>query len=99
MRVLWYDQAESDLDRIFEDLAARDPLVALRISESIRQRVALLAGQPGIGRIGRVKETRELVIPRTPYIVAYAIDHQLDVVIVLRVLHGAQLWTKDFGQD
>jgi toxin ParE1/3/4 len=49
-----------------------------------------LAPHPNLGRLGRVLGTRELVVARTPYIVAYRIEEA--AVVVLRVLHGAQQW-------
>ena len=45
---------------------------------------------PESGRPGRLAGTRELVIPRTPYIAAYAVT--ADTVRVLRILHSAQMW-------
>ena len=42
------------------------------------------------GRPGRVEGTRELVVRRTPYIVAYRVEK--DCVRILRILHSAQLW-------
>ena len=99
MRILWLDQAESDLDGIADSLIERDPEAALRVYEAIRQQVGLLADQPAIGRAGRVKDTRELVISRTPYIVAYTVDRRIDAAIILRVLHGARLWPEDFPEE
>jgi toxin ParE1/3/4 len=49
-----------------------------------------LAGSPALGRPGRVAGTRELVIPRTPYIVPYRVNG--DVVQIITVLHDAQRW-------
>jgi toxin ParE1/3/4 len=77
---------------LFEYLLDRDPRAAQRIYNAIREQVALLADQPGLGRPGRVAGTRELVTTRTPYIVAYTVDLHIDAVIVLRVLHGARRW-------
>jgi len=57
--------------------------------------VELLAAQPAIGRSGRVKDTRELVIARTPYIVACTVDQHIDAAIILRVLHSARHWPDD----
>nr|WP_245903646.1 type II toxin-antitoxin system RelE/ParE family toxin [Humitalea rosea] len=50
--------------------------------------VAALTEFPGTGRPGRRSGTRELVVPRTPYIVPYRVRG--DAVELLRVLHGRQ---------
>jgi toxin ParE1/3/4 len=47
-------------------------------------------------RPGRVENTRELVIAGTAYLVAYTVDQRLGAVIVLRVLHGRQVWPEAF---
>lgn len=99
MRILWLDQAESDLDGILDYLIVRDPAAARPIYDAIRQRVGLLAEQPAIGRVGRVKDTRELVISRVPYIVAYTVDRRIDAVIILRVLHSARQWPADLSDE
>jgi len=41
--------------------------------------------------------TRELVIPRTPYVAADLVD--ADTVRILRVLHGAQMWPDEFPAE
>jgi len=92
MQILWRDQAEADLVQLFDYLIELDPRAALRIHETIRDQVARLADYPGLGRPGRVADTRELVIARTPYLVAYTVDQRINAVIVLRVLHGARRW-------
>ncbi len=99
MQLLWLDRAEDDLVEIVDYLIERDPGAALRSYEAIRQQVELLATQPAIGRAGRVRDTRELVIARTPYLVAYTVDRRIDAVIILRVLHGAQQWPDEFTID
>ena len=58
--------------------------------EEIHEQVILLARHPRMGRPGRVRGTRELVINRTPYIAAYRVSG--DVVTILRLLHGARRW-------
>jgi len=45
---------------------------------------------PGLGRPGRVEGTRELVVPRTPYIVAYTVID--DQVMILSVIHSSRRW-------
>ncbi|HEY7065375.1 MAG TPA: type II toxin-antitoxin system RelE/ParE family toxin [Chloroflexota bacterium] len=97
MQVLWLEQAEADLRELSDYLLERSPGAALRTYEAIRESVAHLADHPGMGRPGRVAGTRELVIARTPYIVAYTVDQDLSSVIVLRVLHGAGRWPGEFS--
>ena len=95
MRVLWLDRAQADLDEIFDYLLDHDPSAALRMRSVIRDRVGRLADYPGLGRPGRIPGTRDLVIGGTPYLVAYIVDHRIEAVIILRVLHGARLWPDD----
>lgn len=96
MQILWLDRAEADLNELFDYLLERNPRAARRVYDAIREHVRRLADHPGIGRPGRVAGTRELVIPRTPYIVAYTVDRDVDTVVVLRVLHGARRWPEEF---
>lgn len=54
---------------------------------------ALFAANPALGRPGRVAGTRELVLPKTPYVVAYRI---MEAVEILAVMHGAREWPEGF---
>ena len=49
-----------------------------------------LVDNPHMGRLGRVKGTRELVVSDTPYVIAYRVE--TGPVVILRLLHGAQKW-------
>jgi toxin ParE1/3/4 len=71
-------------------IAMDDPLAAISQDLEIEQQTNLLASQPEMGRIGRSKGTRELVISRTPFIAVYRIKGNR--VEILRFLHGAQAW-------
>ena len=66
------------------------PEAAERVLEEIERQSGLLGGMPEMGRPGRCRGTRELVIHGTPYIAAYRIDK--DRIVILRVLHGARRW-------
>ncbi len=70
---------------------ARDrPDAAARQVEPIVAAAAMLAEFPEMGRAGRRRGTRELVVSRTPYLVPYRVRGEL--IEVLRVLHGRQRW-------
>jgi addiction module RelE/StbE family toxin len=78
------------LEDIHERIAAENPTAASRMIERIRAAVMRLAASPALGRPGRVADTRELVIPRAPYIVPYRVKG--DVVQIITILHSAQRW-------
>ena len=78
------------LEDIRERIAADNPTAATRMIERIRAMVVQLATSPALGRSGRVAGTRELVIPRTPYVVPYRVTG--DVVQIITILHSAQRW-------
>jgi toxin ParE1/3/4 len=94
MKVRWLLKAVNDLEDLHEYIAADDLTAASRQLELILKAAARLSENTNMGRSGRVKGTRELVIPKTPYIAAYRIKG--DVVEILRVLHGARKWPKRF---
>jgi addiction module RelE/StbE family toxin len=94
MRIRWTDPAETDLFEICEYIARDNPAAAERVGRRLLSAVDSLAAQPRLGRPGRVAGTRELVIPRLPYIAIYRITEAAhstaSEVEVLRVLHGAR---------
>ena len=94
MRITWHRRARQDLRDLRVYIAAEEPRAARAVAQRILVAVARLAEQPGLGRRGRVPDTRELVISGTPYIAAYRVVG--DTVVILRVLHGAQRWPEQF---
>jgi toxin ParE1/3/4 len=90
MRVEWTPRAGSDREAAIEYIAQDSVNAALNQLDEIEGQTDRLADYPKLGRPGRAKGTRELVVNRTPFIVVYRI--QGGVVQILRVLHGAQQW-------
>jgi toxin ParE1/3/4 len=91
----WTEQATQQLDQAHDYIAfSNSKEVAARITMQIVTSVQQFAAFPISGRTGRVPGTRELVIPNTPFIAAYAIE-KADIV-VLAVYHGAQHWPEGF---
>jgi toxin ParE1/3/4 len=88
-RVVWSDDALHEFERAIVYIADKDPvaaaLVADRIDEAIRNLGSLATGHPG-----RVEKTFEKPVPKTPYIVAYAVT--ADQLTILRVIHGRRHW-------
>jgi toxin ParE1/3/4 len=94
MNILWSPEAIEDLTSIRAYIAEDNPAargVVLHIIHNIEQ---LLPNNPQMGRPGRVPGTRELVIPKTPFVVPYRL--QRNVIQILRVYHGARHWPENF---
>jgi len=77
-----------------EHLAAESERAADKLIDRILAAVEVLAQHPQLGRPGRVEGTRELVITRTPFIVAYRL--RANQVQILAVLHAARRWPEQF---
>lgn len=93
MEIRWLDDALADVTEIYRYISADDPRAAARIVARIQSSMRLLASLPHRGRPGRWPGTRELVIPRTPYIVPYRVTS--DLIEILRVFHSARRWPED----
>lgn len=90
MRLLWSPSAVADRTDIFDYIAAENPAAALASDTAIARHVERLRRFPNAGRIGRVEGTRELVLPRTPFVAVYRATPT--GIILLRILHGAREW-------
>lgn len=89
MRLVWTIRANLDRKEIRENIAKDNPAAALALDELVSQKASRLFDHPGLGRLGRVAGTRELVAHQN-YILVY--DTAGDLVRVLRVLHAARQW-------
>jgi toxin ParE1/3/4 len=90
MRIVWLESARAAREAAIEYIAQESLTAALRQLGEIEQQTRRLAEYPQLGRVGRKKGTRELIINRTPFIAIYRIKG--DEIQVFRFLHGAQKW-------
>ena len=91
MTPVWSPEAINDLVALRADIEQDDPAAAQRVALHIVQNIeTLLPSTPEMGRPGRVPGTRELVMPKTPFIV----PHRLvgNTVQILRIFHSARRW-------
>jgi len=88
--VRWLSDALADLRAIRAYIAEHNPEAAQRVVTHIRHATLNLAGQPDIGRMGRIPGTRELVIQPYPYIVAYR--QKGNELHILAVVHTSRRW-------
>ena len=94
MTLHWTPVAITHLRAAYEYVAQDSVTAGEWLLEHIFTAVEQLAQYPQLGRTGRVKGTRELVIAGTPLVVAYRMRQgRIDV---LAVLHGARKWPEEF---
>jgi toxin ParE1/3/4 len=82
--------AENDREDQIAYIREHNPMAAIDMGDAIQAAILTMTEHPKIGKIGRVKTTREYVVARTPYILIYRLEAK--VIVVLRLLHGAQKW-------
>lgn len=90
MKLQWLPKAIANREAQISYIAKDNPLAAISQGDLIAEQVDMLLQHPKMGRIGRKKETRELVISRTPFIVVYRIKGTH--IEVIRLLHTSQQW-------
>ena len=88
MRIRWTLAAAADLEHIKDDLTEHYPHLAQSTVLELYETIRSLKSSPHRGRIGRESGTRELVLTRLPYIVAYRVREQ--DIEVLHIYHTAQ---------
>lgn len=89
MKLVWTRPAATDRREIRAYIAQDNPAAALALDELFSEKAGRLLDHPGLGRPGRIADTRELVVHQN-YILVY--DLAGDLVRVLRVLHAARQW-------
>ena len=89
MDLFWTSESIEDRESIYDHIEADNPFAALAMDELFSQQACLLLDHPGLGRLGRVKGTRERVV-HPNYILVYTVVN--DQVRVLPVLHAAMRW-------
>ena len=86
----WTANALDDLDAAGKFIAEHDRGAAAILAGRALEAIEGLLLYPNLGRGGRVRGTRELVISGTPFIAVYRI--RIDEIQILRVLHHARRW-------
>jgi addiction module RelE/StbE family toxin len=89
-RVRWSPAAADDLERIADYLRENHPHFLESTIEKLYRAAVSLRQFPNRGRWGKLEGSRELVLPRLPYIIVYSVDQQL--VNILRIMHTSPDW-------
>jgi len=95
VKVVWTSRAAQQLHAAYDYWSTEhSPQAGNRMLERIFSAVEVLERYPDAGRHGRIPGTREIVILRTPFLIAYRLQH--NKVQILAVLHGARKWPENF---
>jgi len=94
MNVIWSAASVRHLQEVVDYLQGESSAGAISTRRRILDTVRRIGQMHYSGRIGRVDGTREAVVPRSPYIVAYQISAQ--AVEILGIWHGARQWPEAF---
>ena len=73
MRIVWAESAQREFDEAIAFIRARSPAGAQRVGRRILDAVNLLERFPELAPRSRHRDLRQLVVPRTPFLVIYRI--------------------------
>lgn len=94
MNIVYTKLAQSDLHNLVDFISLTSTASALKMLERIEDSKFLLSEHPEMGRPGRVPETREFVVPDSPYIAPYKVAGES--LVILRVYHTSRKWPESF---
>lgn len=92
MKLIWLPKALETFEAQIDYIAKDSVKAAIEQGNLIENQIHQLLDHPEIGRTGRTKGTRELVVNGIPFIVVYRVKPRLERIELIRVLHGAQQW-------
>jgi len=87
MQIKWLRRALRNLEQAHNYILKDSPKAAQEATFRIQSAVSQLENYPFMGRVGRVEDTRELVISGTSYIIIYRVKESVEI---LRVLHTSK---------
>lgn len=90
MKIRWTAAAADDLQQIAEYLNESNPHLAESTVERLYAAAQSLTVHPYRGRVGRLRDTRELLTVPLPYVIVYKTGS--DAIRIIRILHGARDW-------
>lgn len=88
MKLAWSILALRDFEDATDYIATDNPAAARQIAERIEIAARKLTEYPFIGHLGDDENTREWLVPHTPYVLVYQL--QDETVYILRVWHTRQ---------
>lgn len=88
MQIRWTPASVSDMQQISDYLGEHHSAYRQPTMRKLYEAAGSLKLFPDRGRLGREPGTRELLLPPTPFIIAYPV--QQNAVEILRIFHASQ---------
>jgi toxin ParE1/3/4 len=92
-RLRWTKRSLRSVESIGNHISKDNAAAADRVIRRLQSAAENLSTYPGIGRVGRIAGTRELVLADMPYIIAYRII-ETDIEILM-VMHTSRRWPEE----
>ena len=86
--VRWSRRAISNLKAISVAIAKDNPRASVRVTERLWTATEHLSRHPFMGRIGRIKHSRELALSDLPYVIGYRVFESH--IAIISILHAAR---------
>ncbi len=90
MQLIWEQDAISDLIELREYIAQFNPGAAENLGKKIIESANFLPENPLLGKVGKLHETRELMIPNSSYTLIYYTESKS--ISILRIFHQSRKW-------
>ena len=93
MNIRFSIEAVEELESLQDHIAKADPEMSSMVGHRILASIEILRRFPYAGHIGRRKGTRELTLPRLPYIAVYKIVKNIGspkYVALVTIIHRAR---------
>jgi len=97
MKIVWTEQALSDLSFVLDYADSKSRNSSAFIAKRIKKTIGLLVFNPEMGRKGRVRNTRELIILNSPFIVVYTLQEiRHRKIVLVAIIHTSRKWPESF---
>ncbi len=90
MKIVLSPRASGDLERLRAFLTGHSDAATQRAVATLRERIALLADFPGLGKPFGRTNLRELYVPfgNSAYVIRYYVSQRRGEIVILRIWHG-----------
>ena len=85
LNILWTKRALANLESELDYYGQINPILAKELTLIIQKSINSISHTPAIGRAGKKIGTRELIVDKYPYILAYRVRNE--VLEVLAIIH------------